>query len=269
MEHRIETCPFVQILDAPVPQMGDQVLDLLQKIVSSLVEPVQVLAVPKISLDCVPQRSALPVPQTAEQLVEVLTNPGYTLAVVASKLCSRREIRRILSGLGSTASGFGQVVDNPCTWRSSRFSCWTEFNSVFGAERLFLRVGEEVAEVFKVLSQYRIQQRLRSRSLTFQLVAVFKVFSQARVLPHRVDFMTALMMEFMGFSALFRGEKSAEVLRQSSARVPASPSCWALIKMASARESDESGEDGTGDSLSAAYVALRRLRRREGGEGEA
>ena len=40
MEHRIEMCPFVQILDAPVPQMGDQVLELLQKFVSSLVEPV-------------------------------------------------------------------------------------------------------------------------------------------------------------------------------------------------------------------------------------
>ena len=50
----------------------------------------------------------LPVPQTAEQLVEV----PYTLAVVAAKLCSRREIRRILSGLGSTASG-SRVVDNP------------------------------------------------------------------------------------------------------------------------------------------------------------
>ena len=69
--------------------------------------------VPKFSLDRVPQRSDLPVLQTAEQFVEVPTNPGYTLAVVASKLCSRREIRRILSGLGSTASGFGQVVDNP------------------------------------------------------------------------------------------------------------------------------------------------------------
>ena len=44
VEHRIGACPFVQILDAPVPLMGDQVLELLQKIVSSLVEPVQVLA---------------------------------------------------------------------------------------------------------------------------------------------------------------------------------------------------------------------------------
>ena len=35
--------------------------------------------------------------------------------------------------------------------------------------------------------------------------------------------------------------------------------------MAPARESDESGEDEAGDALSAAYEALRRLRRREGG----
>ena len=68
------------------------------------------------------------------------------------------------------------------------------------------------------------------------------------------------------FSHFSPGEKSAEVLRQSSARVPASPSSSELAshQMAPARESDESGEDGTGDSLSAAYAALRRLRRREG-----
>ena len=32
VEHRIDASPFVQILDAPVPQMGDQVLEKLQKI---------------------------------------------------------------------------------------------------------------------------------------------------------------------------------------------------------------------------------------------
>ena len=51
VEHRIEASLFVQILDAPVPQMGDQVVEFLQKIgTASLVEPVQVIAVPKISL---------------------------------------------------------------------------------------------------------------------------------------------------------------------------------------------------------------------------
>ena len=55
---------------------GDQVLELLQKIVTaSLVEPVQVIAVPKISLDRSPQRSAVRRTQRIQQLVEVPTEP--------------------------------------------------------------------------------------------------------------------------------------------------------------------------------------------------
>ena len=132
MEHMVETCPFVQILDAPVPQLGNQVLELLQKIVSSSsVEPVQVIDVPKIFPDRVPQRivERRP-PQTAEQLVEVPTDLGYVLAVVAKMFFSEQEIRRIVAamqgwdedtrgglpgsrpGQGSTASG-SRVVDNP------------------------------------------------------------------------------------------------------------------------------------------------------------
>ena len=132
MEHMVETCPFVQILDAPVPQLGNQVLELLQKIVSSSsVEPVQVIEVPKIFPDRVPQRivERRP-PQTAEQLVEVPTDLGYVLAVVAKMFFSKQEIRRIIAemqgrgggargglpgsrtGQGSTASG-SRVVDNP------------------------------------------------------------------------------------------------------------------------------------------------------------
>ena len=110
VEQLADVVPMVQILDTPGMLGGNQVVEVLRMLDVPVIE--QVIAVPKISLDWVPQRSALPVPQTAEQLVEVPTNPGYTLAVVASKLCSRREIRRIHSGLGSTASGFGQVVDN-------------------------------------------------------------------------------------------------------------------------------------------------------------
>ena len=101
VEHRIETCPFVQILGAPVPQMGDQVLELLQKIVSSLVELVQVLAVPKISFDRVPQRSEARSPQTAEQLVEVPTEPGYALAVIAVKTLGQRGARALADQLAA------------------------------------------------------------------------------------------------------------------------------------------------------------------------
>ena len=71
------------------------------------------IEVPKISsLLRPPPRRVLPVPQTAEQLVEVPTDPTYVVMVLASKVYSRREIRGFLSGQGSTASG-SRVVDNP------------------------------------------------------------------------------------------------------------------------------------------------------------
>ena len=60
-----------------------------------------------------------------------------------------------------------------------------------------------VREVLKALSQDWVQQRIWSRSLALLLLIVLKVFSQDRVLLHPVVCMTALMMEFKGFFALF------------------------------------------------------------------
>ena len=142
----------------------------------------QVIAVPQISFDRVPQRSAVRRPRKAEQLVEVPTEPGHSLAVLASKFCSRRKISGILSGQGATASGAELIGDTP------------------------VPLGRrEVAEVFKVFSQNRFQQhRTWSRSLIFQLAVVFKVLSQARVpqLPHRVDCMKTQMKDFSHFSLI-------------------------------------------------------------------
>ena len=164
VEHRIETCPF-QILDAPVPQMGDQVFELLQKIVLSLVESVQVLAVPKISFDRVPKRSAARSPQTAEQLVEVPTERGYVIAIIATQALGWRGARALAgqlvatpvpqgrqggrgglhdsrAGQGCPAAVVKQIVDIPVPQgrrvrrrRSLRFTPWTEFNSGCGADR--------------------------------------------------------------------------------------------------------------------------------------
>ena len=108
VEHRIETCPFVQVLDAPVPQMGDQVLERLQKIVSSLVEPVQVLAVLKISFDRVPQRSVARSPQTAEQLMEVSTERGYVFAINATKALGWRGARALAGQFVATPDPQGR-----------------------------------------------------------------------------------------------------------------------------------------------------------------
>ena len=145
--------PMVQIVDAPVPLTLEQLPDVLHFFDTLTPDPEQVIEVPKILLDDVPMRTVVRDPQLAEQLVDVPTNLGYALAVIAF-LCLR----------------------------------------VGGGE------GER-GEVLKVLSQYRIQQWLRSRSLIFQLVEVFKVFAQVRVplLPHRVDCFTTQMKEFKGF----------------------------------------------------------------------
>ena len=66
---------MLQILDTPgLLGGGDRVMEVLRKLDVPSVE--EVIAVPKISLDRVPQRSALRRPQKAEQLVEVPTEPG-------------------------------------------------------------------------------------------------------------------------------------------------------------------------------------------------
>ena len=71
VEHLAEFAPMVQILNAPVPQMVDNVLDALRIPVRPLA--VQVIEVPKILTDVIPARSLVPEPQSAEQLVEVPT----------------------------------------------------------------------------------------------------------------------------------------------------------------------------------------------------
>ena len=75
VEHIIDVLPCVQILDVPVPQMGGQLVELMQRL--DIVTPVQVIAVPKISLDRIPKRFVdRRRPQRAGQLVEVPTDPG-------------------------------------------------------------------------------------------------------------------------------------------------------------------------------------------------
>ena len=58
-----ELAPLVQILDLPVPQLEDHVVDALQ--IPERPMAVQVIEVPKILVDVIPE------PQTAGQLVEV------------------------------------------------------------------------------------------------------------------------------------------------------------------------------------------------------
>ena len=116
VEHIIGVLPYEQILDVPVPQMGDQLVEFTQRLDTAT--PVQVIAVPKISLDRIPQRFVdRRRPQKAEQLVEVPT-------VLSPSLLRQQK----------------QFVRNPVPreegwWRSSRFSPSTEFNSAVSADR--------------------------------------------------------------------------------------------------------------------------------------
>ena len=69
VEQPAEIAPIVQILDAPVPQTVDQLVEVLRPL--DTVVPEQVMDVPKITLhDAIPQRAVLPVRQMAEQLVD-------------------------------------------------------------------------------------------------------------------------------------------------------------------------------------------------------
>ena len=75
MEHEDVICPLVQILDAPVPQLGEQLVDFFRSLDTQL--PVeQVIDVPKIYDDSIQPRIVdcdLRCPQIVEQLVEVPT----------------------------------------------------------------------------------------------------------------------------------------------------------------------------------------------------
>ena len=78
VEHLSELAPLVQIIDAPVPQMVDQLPTLSNSFVRSHLFLGQVIEVPKILLDDVPVRTAVRVPQLAQQLVEVPTIISYS-----------------------------------------------------------------------------------------------------------------------------------------------------------------------------------------------
>ena len=150
--------PMVQILDAPVPQLVEQLPDVLRFFDRFATVPEQVIAVPKIFIESVPPRAFLRATQLAEQLVEVPTIISFSLMSLLQSLLAyqQRTMEQNVDipavggiGTGGGSSGFlprqstsetaEQIVDNSSSsaswcWRSSRFSPWTGFNSVVGAD---------------------------------------------------------------------------------------------------------------------------------------
>ena len=79
-EHMAELAPLVQILDAPVPQLEEQLVDVFNifRLIDTQTPVEQVIEVPEISLPSRCCRTVLSAPQMAEQLVEVPTVVSFS-----------------------------------------------------------------------------------------------------------------------------------------------------------------------------------------------
>ena len=120
----MEVLPYVQILDVPVPQLGGELMEFMQKHDTVLSE--QVIEVPKISLDKVPRHRMVDLahpPEMAEQLVEVPTIISYsTLQTIEQTMDI--PVPRVrggggggLQGQGTSAAGVEQIVEFPVLQR--------------------------------------------------------------------------------------------------------------------------------------------------------
>ena len=78
VEQLANFAPMVQILDALVPQMGDQLVEVLKIKSYDTPIPEQVIEVPKISSSSSRSRRVLRAPQTAEQFVDVPTVVSFS-----------------------------------------------------------------------------------------------------------------------------------------------------------------------------------------------
>ena len=78
VEQIVDAVPLVPLLDDLVPQMVEQLPDVMRFFDFLLSVPEQVIEVPKILLDDVPMRTAVRDTQLAEQLVEVPTIVSFS-----------------------------------------------------------------------------------------------------------------------------------------------------------------------------------------------
>ena len=76
----------VRLLHVPAPQTVDSVVEVLKILDNSLPDVEQVIEVPKIFSDVIPSRSSVSEPQLAEQLVEVPTDRVYLRDIIAVRL---------------------------------------------------------------------------------------------------------------------------------------------------------------------------------------
>ena len=116
LEHMADICPFVQILDAPVPQPVDNVTGTLRILNLPIAE--LVIEVPKISCSPSPSRSLVPEPHVAEQLeVPTVSVPrGRASSTATSSSLERISARTVeqivdISPGGSLGQGSASSAD--------------------------------------------------------------------------------------------------------------------------------------------------------------
>ena len=170
---------MVQILDIPVPQMVDQPVAVLKHLDTPI--PEQVIAMPKISSSSRCSRTVLREPQTAEQLVE---GPPDVIAKI-----------RLFEPIADIPALRGPIGTGGLLW----FPPSTEF---FPSVEQIVDIPvplRRFPEISKVFTLDRVQQRVPSRTLTFQFLAVvFKIFAQARFQQLHPHFLALRMKKVRG-----------------------------------------------------------------------
>ena len=219
MDQIVVAVPLVPLLDDPVPQTVDTVLDFFRSLDLSVAE--QVIAVPKISFDCVSQRLG-----GAASPSDGGTVGGSADRAVsdADRLADRGADRRHSSSSWS--------------WRavSSRFSLPDRVQRRFRPQSAFLSelwsrplvfLLVVVCAVFKVFPQDRLLQRfilneflsrLWSKTSTFLVEVVFKV-------SHKTEFSSAPDPLVWSAGALNKRRRLVFAVRDR-AFLPGSPGIW-------------------------------------------
>ena len=169
-----DVCPFVHILNALVPQTGEQLVSFF-KFLDTQMPVEQVIAVPKITKDMIQSRlfdCDLRQPQMAEQLADGFLNRSSTFQFRV--VVGVRAVEVFLVSPSQSSTSFRRVEDDggPCRGLQG-----------FPQHRVQRRLAELKAEVFEVFTQDRVFSRR-----THELIAVTPApggdpqdFSQLRV----------------------------------------------------------------------------------------
>ena len=185
MELIVDAVPLVPLLEDPVPQTVEQLVSFF-KFLDTQMPVEQVIAVPKITKDLIQPRLVdcdQRYPQSAEQLVEVPTKISFPVIVLFHAIMEHK--RRTVEQNDDIPAVGGSGTGGLSAFLPGQSSSVT-------AEQISLTIqfGQVVLEIYKVFPVDRVQQRFRSRSLSFP----------TRWRPSRFSASPGLHSVFLGFS---------------------------------------------------------------------